>query len=375
MNVGVLITHFDRIGGAELQARYMSAALAKRGHAVTVFTRRDKGFPKFEQCDGFVIKRRAVIGIPGLRMFADVVPLLAAIKRNQQQIDVLLCYQTLSSGFFGDCAQAVLGIPAIVSIRGNAEYRFLDSFRSRVFAPGIIRRAQRVLIQTPRIAKDMEKQFQKAGMPDAYASLSKRVRVVPNGVNLPTPNTSTGRKIVFVGRLIPDKGVSDLITACVQLPDIEVEIIGDGPERERLEALAGDAPIKFVGAVEHEHVIERLRDARVLVLPSHAGDGLPNVILEAMSVGVPVISTHVAGIPDVVQDGVTGLLFPRGDILQLVTHLKTLFRDDHLYAEYSAKAIVAAQGYSWDVVSSKMEEQLASVVKVATSGAHDQTDS
>lgn len=132
------------------------------------------------------------------------------------------------------------------------------------------------------------------------------------------------RRMLFVGRLVPVKGVSVLLQAFGRIisdfPEATLTIVGDGEERARLQAMAADLDadgrIHFTGARNQQQVAAHMAEADLLVLPSFA-EGLPVVLMEAMAAGVPVIATHVAGTPELVEDGVTGRLVRPGDTAQL----------------------------------------------------------
>jgi glycosyltransferase involved in cell wall biosynthesis len=360
MNIGLLITRFppDWIGGAELQMKQLATVLAQRGHDVTVFTRRYQGRPYLEYQDGYRIRRRNELPIPAFRMLWDTFPALLDIARQRPRPEVLLCYQTINSGFVGVIAQALLGIPAVVSIRGNREYRADSSWPERRFAPGIYRRARRIIVQSARISADFHEQLAAAG----YAALSEQVEekvvVIPNGIELPTGARANGSKVVFVGRLIQNKGVADFLEALKQLPGAEALIVGDGPDRPRLESLAAKLSVTFVRQVMPSQVIEYLRQARLLVLPSYLGDGIPNVILEAMACGVPVVATHTAGIPDLVQHGESGFLFAPGDVAQMAAHIQQLLSDDVLHQRMAQRGLEIAAEYSWEWIVPRIEHVL-----------------
>jgi colanic acid/amylovoran biosynthesis glycosyltransferase len=122
-----------------------------------------------------------------------------------------------------------------------------------------------------------------------------------------------------VARLGPQKGLHILIEAVAkvapQRPDLRVVIVGDGPLREQLEAQAArlgvSNQIRFAGVMDGDAVRQHLLDARAFVLPSFA-EGLPVVLMEALALRRPVITTWVAGIPELV-DGEVGWLCPPGD--------------------------------------------------------------
>jgi colanic acid/amylovoran biosynthesis glycosyltransferase len=155
-------------------------------------------------------------------------------------------------------------------------------------------------------------------------------------------------RIVAVGRLVEKKGFDVLVRAARQLPDgVVVEIVGDGPERARLELLA-EGRVRFTGALAHDAALARLRGATAFALPcrelpSGDRDGLPVALVEAMRAGLPVVSTPVAGIPELVRDGETGLLVEPGDPDALASALERVLAGG---APPGAAARVASE--PWD---------------------------
>ena len=159
----------------------------------------------------------------------------------------------------------------------------------------------------------------------------------------------SGKRIFFVGRLDAIKGVPLLLEAFAAAlknhPDARLDIIGDGPAREMLQNQArelGDA-VAFLGYQPQEAVAEHLQEADIFVLPSFA-EGVPVVIMEAMASRLPVIASHVAGVPELVEDGRTGFLVPPGDLETLAMRLETLLSDPALCSRMgeTGRAIVEA---------------------------------
>ncbi len=133
-----------------------------------------------------------------------------------------------------------------------------------------------------------------------------------------------GKHLLFVGRLAGVKGVPILLEALQALREphlvMHVTLIGDGPEREALEARAHDMGLSefvdFVGYKSQSEVADALGQSDIFVLPSFA-EGVPVVLMEAMAAAVPVVTTHVAGVPELVEDGVHGILTHAGDSASL----------------------------------------------------------
>jgi glycosyltransferase involved in cell wall biosynthesis len=189
------------------------------------------------------------------------------------------------------------------------------------------------------------------------ASVGKFLRVY-NGTDLrrfPIAAYPEGAKeplrILSVARLVEFKGFDVLINACAELRDRGVrficQIIGEGPLREALEnkadARSVRAEVQFAGERSQAEVLAALRACDLFVLASThdergASDVFPTVIAEAMASGKPVVSTTVAGIPELVVNGETGLLVMPDDATALAAALERLARDSGLRIEFGRKA-------------------------------------
>jgi glycosyltransferase involved in cell wall biosynthesis len=142
--------------------------------------------------------------------------------------------------------------------------------------------------------------------------------------------------ILSVGRLSLEKGHADLLRAMTlvsRAQNTRLVIVGDGPERKRLETLRSrlqlDDVVRFVGYQEDVHPLFAIAD--LFVLPSHS-EGSPNALLEALDAGVPTIAAAVGGVPEIVSDGVSALLVPRHDIPKLAVAIRRLLSDPLLRA-------------------------------------------
>ena len=155
--------------------------------------------------------------------------------------------------------------------------------------------------------------------------------------------------VLFVGRLTEKKGCDQLLRAMKQvqqkLPDTQLVIIGFGDLRSSLEELARSLEVKcsFLGPQPAAEVREWMRKARVLCAPSVTAangdsEGLPTVVVEAHAMGLPVVGYRHAGIPEIVKDGVTGLLSDEGDVDSLAHGLLRYLTDDALWHASSEAA-------------------------------------
>ncbi len=179
--------------------------------------------------------------------------------------------------------------------------------------------------------------------------------VIPNGVDMakfqipnhklqksPTSEIQKSKTVMTISRLVPKNGVDVLIRAIArvkkEIPDIQCRIAGDGPERAALAALASELGVHdavvFLGTVPHGELAGHLAGAAVFVRMSRS-EGMGNAFIEAIAAGVPVIGTAVGGIPDIIEDGNTGLLAAIDDPADCAKKIIQLLRDP-VYAQAMA---------------------------------------
>ena len=162
---------------------------------------------------------------------------------------------------------------------------------------------------------------------------------------LKSPAEANIKTMICVGRLSPEKGQAGILRAFANLrarhPELMLRLVGDGPDRTSLEALAKELglsdAVTFAGRLPEEETLAEIARADLLVLPSFM-EGLPIVLMEAMAVGVPVIASRVAGIPELVEDGETGLLFTPSDWDELASRIDFLLGDEAQRTRLTEKA-------------------------------------
>lgn len=174
--------------------------------------------------------------------------------------------------------------------------------------------------------------------------------IVSNAVKIPNEiikwDVSTFQ-ILFLGVLIKRKGVADLLEAVAhlvnekKLHNIKVVVAGTGSEELNLKELSKKLRIEkyidFVGWIDGEKKKELLRESQLLVLPSY-NEGLPIAILEAMSYGLPIISTFVGDIPSAVCDGINGFLIQPGNVSELIEKMYKIITNKNLLKEFSIES-------------------------------------
>lgn len=165
-----------------------------------------------------------------------------------------------------------------------------------------------------------------------------RIEVVPNFCDLPleTARSSPGSYAAFVGRVSPEKGLNVLLDAAC-LSNVPTRIAGDLAKMPHLKSIAPDN-VQFVGALSRQELPDFLRGARFLVVPSIWNEAFGIVAAEAMSWSVPVIASRIGGLPEVVEDEVTGLLVEPGNAESLARAMRRLATDDALCLKLGAAA-------------------------------------
>jgi glycosyltransferase involved in cell wall biosynthesis len=174
--------------------------------------------------------------------------------------------------------------------------------------------------------------------------------------------------VAGIGRLIPVKGftflVEPLAKAASAMPALRPLLVGDGSERGALEAQATEVGIReraiFTGSVQSHEIAAHLAAADVVAIPSihHQGyvDGLPNVALEALAAGKPLVASRVGRLPDVVHDGESGFRVPERDVDTLAPAVEQLACDDGLRKRLGASGRRLARAeLTWGAVGERLE--------------------
>ncbi|MDA4118639.1 MAG: glycosyltransferase family 4 protein, partial [Thaumarchaeota archaeon] len=167
-------------------------------------------------------------------------------------------------------------------------------------------------------------------------------------------------RVLFVGRLVERKGADDLLTSFAklsnELPNAVLEIVGEGPDMDRLRQLADTLGVRgrvtFAGTLRGRKLYERFAAADVVAMPSRRTpsdvEGFGTIFLEAGAFGKPSIGTRSGGIPEAIVQGETGFLVGERDTAELVDALRTTLGDPDLRARMGENAARRVKGFDWE---------------------------
>ncbi|TCO83032.1 glycosyltransferase involved in cell wall biosynthesis [Plasticicumulans lactativorans] len=316
-------------------ARLARVPAAETRHGLTVL------HPRYPQLP------RIGMSLHPFGLAAAVLPLLRRLIREGFDFDLLDAHYFYPDGVAAWLLARWLGKPYVVTARGSDLVTI-----ARFALPGrLIRCAAQSADGLITVSKSLQDELVALGIG------RERVTVLRNGVDLeqfhPVDRAAArarlgvdGAVIASVGHLIPRKGNAYVIRALPALPGVTLLLAGDGPERAMLAALAAElgveGRVRFLGVVGHEHLAEVYGAADALVLAT-GHEGWPNVLLEAMACGTPVVATAVSGCPEIVAAPQAGRLVPDREPATLAAALAAL-----LAAPPSRDATRRyAEGFGW----------------------------
>ena len=361
---------YDPIGGMQNHTATLTRCLDAQGHAQTVVTSRLAARRGVTRLGRSAVVHRTGLLLPRLRQLWALDALRVVLRRPARPVDVVHAHQgeDLATLPLARLAARRHRCPLVVTVHCSVGHTLTGrGLRTRLLRAlggwverSALRRADAVVVLTDRTAAALAADGVPAG----------RVHTIPSGFEpaLFAGDSSdvfpgVGRpRIGYVGRLAPQKRADRLVEAFGRMREPAfLVVVGDGPDRERVQALAAGLPrTHLTGFVEHTAVPAVLASLDVLVLPS-AYEEMGSVLTEAMASGLPVVASDVGGIPEVVRHGETGLLVPPGDVDALATALDRLAADADLRARLSAGARARAAGYAWPRLAARVAAVYARV--------------
>lgn len=363
------------IGGAELQLERLLPHLAERGVRTEVLTRAVAGRPQSERVAGSIVHRTRLSGESPLASIVYVAGALAHLLRRRSEIDLVHAHGALSPGTIALGAR-LLGLPCLVTVLGTGDWGDLARLARKPL--GGVR--ARLLFRWgwfAALSAEAREELLASGVP------AERIFTLPNGVDLRVHRPATAQQRahrreqlglaperfvgVFVGRLHPVKDVDTLLEAAARVAELDLVIVGDGPERARLEAAARrlgiESRVSFHGS--SSQVVDVLRASDAFLLSSH-GEGMSNALLEAMACGLPcLVSRSVGGARELVGER-RGMLLADGDVAAWAEAIRRLVDDPALRdALGGAAADFVAQRLSLEAGADRLVRAYATVTGLA----------
>lgn len=376
MNIAIFASaFFPHFGGVEEVCRNLALEYTRRGHETIVLTaRHPDSLPSCETVQGTEVRRFAWkmpnSSPSGMLRFARSYPadLAAAVRLlRQRKIDLIHVHCLSANGFYALGAARLTGLPLVVTTHGE---RTMDAGKLYQKSATANWTFKRLMAQAAYVTACSEQTLDDArqfvGSPltgkscPVYSGYSQEeFEAGPTSYPHPRPY------LLGIGRVVPQKGFDVLIDAYARLsarrtdaPDLL--IAGDGPERESLQKRASDLGltdrVHLIGFADRPTAVSLFRGCEMFVLPSrHEPQGIVN--LEAMACAKPVIASRVGGVPEIVLDGVTGLLVPSEDASALALALESLLADpDRARALGEAGQARATAEFTWPRIADQYFE-------------------
>jgi glycosyltransferase involved in cell wall biosynthesis len=166
--------------------------------------------------------------------------------------------------------------------------------------------------------------------------------------------------LLFVGRVAAEKRIEDLRSMLNQVPNTHLAIVGDGPYRQKLETLFQGFPVTFAGYLKDDELSAAYASSDIFVFPS-AIETFGLVVAEAMAAGLPVVSSRVGGVPELIESGVNGYIF-EPDVNSLIHHVSELANDAEKRARIGALARETVSKLTWPIIMDELIHDYKQVI-------------
>ncbi|WP_297469328.1 glycosyltransferase family 4 protein [Thermococcus sp.] len=339
----LMVGHYPPHGGGV--ARHLDNLVRelRRNHEVHVLTYGPVKVREFEKDLVHQVKVPPIYGLRGTS-FAFLGAKKIAKLHRKFKFDVIHAHFVGTTSYAGVLAKRRLNLPLVVTAHGSDLEHTAKLTIGRLYVGESLKEADRVVAVSHHLAKL------------ALALGAPKVRVIPNGVEKLEEVESGKKFITFIGALREYKSPETFIELARYFPNEEFLVVGDGPLREKLEK---NAPpnVRFLGY--RKDVGRILSHSKLLVLPSRR-EGFGLVILEANSLGVPVVGRRTGGIPELIREGKNGLTFETFDEL-LKGVRKLLEPKTNRKAGRIGRGV--AKRYSWKDVAREVEDLYKSLLE------------
>ncbi len=374
LRIGVCLSLYWPIeSGAERQARRQAQELTRRGHEVTVYTRRLRG-SRAREWDGDVLIRRAIRACDSGPLFgASFVASLAwRLWRDRHRLDLVHCHQASWEAVAAGWIHRRAGLPTLIQPAAGGPYGEVQLMQRARGAP----RLRKLILGNTHfvaISRQIAAELRDWGVPETRLDhLASGIDITEFAPGAPPETHLPPRpRVLFLGRLHPQKNLAVLLRAwqlvCGQGLAGHLLLAGDGPQRRELEQLAaaldlGDS-VRFLGAQPDPRPL--LQAADLFVLPS-ISEGMSNSLLEAMACALPAVVSDAGGNVDLVEPGVAGLVAQAATPADLATQLARMLRDPALRRRCGAAARrIVEERYSLQAVVDRYEALYRQLVERA----------
>lgn len=395
MKILQIISYGYVAGGAEKSVLLLKQHLQQHGHEVKVISSNhntpganehfsDIEFPEIDDEQTSLVTKamQHLWYVPSYRVIRAAI---AAFKPDVVHFHVM--GQLSPSAIF-----ACKDVPSVLTVHGPEEYvrsilewslpeHLFKDKQVTLSATTLLGRAYYSYfgyIQRPIYTRSFKKHLKAMIAPSKYMAgvLAKEQYSIPihhiyNGIELPRhyPIVHT-RRLLYVGRLEHVKGVDTLLKAMPAiarlLPDIHLSVVGDGTARPELEAFVDKHGLRqhvtFHGWLDPQAVNRQYRQTTAVIIPSIWPENLPTVCIEALAVGRPVIGSDTGGIPELIRDGVTGLIVPKGNVRALAAAVTKLL----LHSDLSQTAVactISMQAFRVTTFVQNLEQTYRQIIR------------
>ncbi len=378
MNICIVTWEYSPriVGGIARHCEGLAKALVKMGHSIDVITLDFPGASQYEEVEGVKIHRTSIeLGHPSfiawVFIFNHFMEKKIAMLSKDVKFDVIHIHDWLVA-LAGIAAKHYLKIPLVLTLHSTEVGRALglnnpDSYLIDGIEWWATYESKRVIVTSNSMKREVEEHFHLPQskidvIPNAIDTSKYHVEVDREAVKRRYGIAPDSRIVLFIGRLVPQKGVEYLIKATPKIvsnhPNAYIVIVGDGWLKEHLLSLALSIKhkISFLGFLSDSELIELILSSDVLVVPSiYEPFGI--VALEGMAAGVPVVASNVGGLAEIIEHDRTGVLVYTGDANSIAWGVNRILSDSN-YARWlveNAKRKVQ-EIYSWDAVASRTVE-------------------
>jgi glycosyltransferase involved in cell wall biosynthesis len=323
--------------------------------------------------------RLPAIGLMPFFLVAAFFKLMEVTKKQKSQ--VIYVHWVLPNGLIAAWVAAIRRIPFVISIHGSDMYVAQQNWLFRSIASSIFKRAAAVTACSPElrqaaIALNAPKDTLLLAYGADPALFHPSLKLLEDRHSFGWDQSEL--IIATIGRMVYKKGFNFLIEAVPEIikryPQVRLVVGGDGPLRRELaaqaEKLGVSKHVSFTGRIPWDHLQEFLSSSDIFILPSVKDkfgnmDGLPTVLLEAMSCGIPIIASKIGGVVMVVENGRTGLIVPPGDPHALAEAICSLAGDpDKRQAIGKAARQAIEQQFNWNNVVIKLIDLLEQAIRM-----------